>query len=96
MWYGFIISVYDSEPIPNTISYSEMLAFDATKMQPAIIPKNGLTVTPTIFKIAEYSIWVFSIKIPIPLETECYAKLTIPADLSYQNTLLKGQQFMAP
>ena len=95
-WYGFRISIYDSEPIPNPISSSESIAFDATGMEPAIIPRNGLTVTPTIFKIAEYSIWVFSLKMPIPLETECYIRLTIPSDLTYQNTMMKGQQMMAP
>lgn len=92
-WPGFRISLYDSEPIPNPISSSEMLSFDSNGFKPAIIPKNGITITPTIFKIAEYSIWVISLtNFPIPLERECYAKITIPADLAFENTMIRGSQ----
>ena len=66
-------------------------------MKPATISSNGLTVAPTIFKIAEYSIWVFSLTgFPIPLETECYIKIYIPPDLGFENTVIEGSQMMAP
>jgi hypothetical protein len=92
-WAGFVISMYDSEPIPNPISVSDILSFNSNGFKPALIPRNGLTITPTIFKIAEFSIWVFSVTtFPIPLETECYAKITIPADLAFEYTTIKGTQ----
>ena len=96
-WPGFVISVYDSERIPNVISTTDFLSFDATTFEPAIIPRNGLTITPTIFKIAESSMWVLSISnFPIPLETQCYVKLTVPADLAVTLTTVEGSQMFSP
>ena len=96
-WSGFRISLFDSELIPNTISMSASIEFDAFGMTPSVIPINGLTIIPSIFKIAEYSVWVFSLTVfPIPLEQKCYVKIYIPADLAYKNTVIKGTQMMAP
>ena len=51
-WPGFVISVYDSDPFYNLISTSEILSFDATTFEPAIITRNDLTIIPSNFEIA--------------------------------------------
>ena len=89
--------MFDNEPVPNTIVYSSFVAFDSRGFTPAKISSTGLTITPTIFKIAEYSIWVFSLTgLPIPLETECYVEIFIPADLRFDNTIISGSEMFAP
>lgn len=86
LWEGFTITIVDSEPSENAISNSGLLSFDAIGMEPALIPLNGLTIAPTVFKIGTYSTWLFSLTdFPIPLETKCYVKLYIPPDLAFDN-----------
>ena len=90
-WYGFAISWFDSELIPNTIEGSEIEFIDASDFKPAEISPFGLTLAPSIFKINEYSIWVFSVtELPLPLEANCYISIYIPGDLAFQNVALKG------
>ena len=60
-------------------------------MVPAVIPTQGIQISPTIFKIAESSIWTLSIaEFPIPLQKECYIRLTIPPDLKHNHVALFG------
>jgi hypothetical protein len=64
---------------------------DASNFKPAIIPTQGFSISPTIFKIAESSIWTISISdFPIPLQKECYIRITVPKDLKYDNVNMFG------
>ena len=90
-------SEFDSETIPRRIEVSDILSFDSNGFLPASIPQGGVSIAPSIFKIAEYSIWVISLtQFPIPLETECYIKIKIPADLGFLNVAFTGGEMMLP
>ena len=60
-------------------------------MKPAPVPPFGLTLSPSIFKIAEFSVWVLSItELALPLETQCYVSIYIPGDLKFENVKFTG------
>ena len=83
----FALNLFDNEPFPNFIASSVPFNFDSSNLEPAIIPSDAISITPTIFKIAEYSVWNFLLSdFPIPLEQECFVEIYIPPDLAFDET----------
>jgi len=97
-WPGFRITFYDSQfqdetnPSPNEIQTTdEQVTLNASNFEAAIIPSQGITISPTIFMIAESSVWTLSISdFPVPLQKECYVRLTVPPDLKHNNVVMFG------
>jgi hypothetical protein len=67
------------------------VALDATNFDAALIPQQSIQISPSIFKIAESSIWTLSISdFPLPLQKECYIRITVPNDLQHNHVALFG------
>lgn len=83
VWGGFRFAIYDADENTRIIEESDELFFDATIKRPAVIPRSFFTVDPAYPVIAEYSQWTISLKMPVPLNKECWIELAIPNDLNF-------------
>jgi hypothetical protein len=95
IWKGFIISFFDNEGTETTSAKfstgnlieasSADVALDTLNFTPATIFVENVALTPTIYKVNEFSVWTIALngKFPIPLELGCYVELLIPKDLPF-------------
>ena len=97
IWQGFFIIFFDSEPSRNPIEQSESVGFNAVGFTPAQVEANTVIIKPSIFRIASESIWKITVSVfPIPLELECFVRLTIPSDLYMVNVAIQGFGMFKP
>ena len=95
---GFRITMFDSEfkninnPSPNEIQMtSDDIGINSNFMTEALITHNGFSLSPSIFTVGQLFTWTMAIsKFPMPLEKDCWLRLTIPADLSFSRGPMTG------
>lgn len=62
---------------------TETISFDATSFKPMIMPTSAFSVQPANKMISTYSAWTMQLDVNIPMQENCYIKIWIPPELTY-------------
>lgn len=97
-WYGFFVNLYDNEqPIYKPIEKSDSTPFlDATAYLPSPIPIDKFWVTPSDPTVNTVSEWTMYLEPSVPMQVECYIKLYMPRDFTFNLDSIESSGIFLP
>ena len=67
------------------------IGIDATNFKAALIAESNIVMTPKFPVVGSFSEWTLSIsELPLPLQKQCYIKLTFQNDLRFKKESMLG------
>lgn len=96
LWNGFYVEFWDSEGISKKTEQSNPKGLDATSYEPAQLQPDTLQIEPADTTINSQSTWTLYLNPTVPLGKECYIRLYLPTDLSYEFNFVSATGIFLP